>query len=68
MELSGTSMATSHISGVIALMLTIRPELTPGDIKSLLQKTSNPVTGLKSRSGIRAGEVDAMRALRHLGT
>lgn len=68
MELSGTSMATSHVSGVIALMLTIRPELTPGDIKSLLQKTSNPVTGLKSRSGIRAGEADAMRALRHLGT
>ncbi|PYI52721.1 peptidase S8 [Paenibacillus flagellatus] len=66
MELSGTSMATSHVSGVIALMLTIRPGLTPAEIKTLLQKTSNPVVGLKSRSGVKAGEVDAVRALRHL--
>jgi subtilisin family serine protease len=67
MELSGTSMATSHVSGVIALMLAAKPSLTPGEIKSLLQKTSNPISGLKSRAGIRGGEIDAARVLRHLG-
>jgi subtilisin family serine protease len=67
MELSGTSMATSHVSGVIALMLAVKPGLTPSEIKSLLQKTSNPVSGLKSRAGAKGGEIDAARVLRHLG-
>ncbi|MEF3303252.1 S8 family peptidase [Paenibacillus sp. GYB003] len=67
MELSGTSMATSHVSGVIALMLSVKPDLSPSEIKSLLQKTSNPIAGLKSRSASKGGEIDAARALRHLG-
>lgn len=67
MELSGTSMATSHVSGVIALMLAVKPWLSPTEIKSILQKTSNPVSGLKSRVGAKGGEIDAARVLRHLG-
>jgi subtilisin family serine protease len=67
MELSGTSMATSHVSGVIALMLAVKPGLSPTEIKSILQKTSNPVSGLKSRAGGKGGEIDAARVLRHLG-
>ncbi|GAA3410124.1 S8 family peptidase [Paenibacillus hodogayensis] len=66
MELSGTSMATSHVSGVIALMLSVRPGLSPSEIKALLQKTSNPISGLKSRSHAKAGEIDAVRVLKHL--
>lgn len=66
MELSGTSMATSHVSGTIALLLAVRPELTPSEIKALLQKTSNPVSGLKARVGGKGGEIDASRALRYL--
>lgn len=67
MELSGTSMATSHVSGVIALMLALKPGLSPDEIKALLQKTSNPISGLKTRAGTRGGEIDAARVLRHLG-
>lgn len=68
MELSGTSMATSHVSGVIALMLGVRPGLTPSEIKAVLQKTSNPVGGLKTRSNTKGGEIDAARVLRYLGS
>jgi subtilisin len=37
-EMSGTSMATSHVSGVVALMLARRPGLTPLQIKQILRK------------------------------
>lgn len=68
MELSGTSMATSHVSGVIALMLTLKPDLSPKDIKALLRKTSNPVIGLRTsrESNSATGEIDAVRVLRVL--
>jgi serine protease len=35
--LQGTSMAAPHVSGVIALMKAIYPELTPGQFDALLQ-------------------------------
>ena len=39
-EMSGTSMATPHISGLIALMLQDSPNLDPEEIKELLQSKS----------------------------
>ncbi|MDF2717493.1 MAG: hypothetical protein K0R28_4418 [Paenibacillus sp.] len=48
-------------------MLAVKPGLSPTEIKSILQKTSNPVSGLKSRAGAKGGEIDAARVLRHLG-
>ena len=39
-EMSGTSMATPHVSGLIALMLQDSPNLDPEEIKDILQQNS----------------------------
>lgn len=58
-ELSGTSMATSHVSGVIALMLSRRPGLNPTQIKSIVKRHARLL--LKPGMGIR--EIHALRAV-----
>lgn len=65
-EMSGTSMATSHISGAIALLLAVRPRLKPGEIKALLRRTANPIRSHKTRyvQAKGPGEVDVMRLLK----
>ncbi|MBP1153439.1 MULTISPECIES: S8 family peptidase [unclassified Paenibacillus] len=61
-ELSGTSMATSHVSGVIALMLARRPGLKPLRVKRILSKNSRFI--IKSGRKIsRAREIHALRAV-----
>ena len=37
----GTSMASPHVAGVVALMLQKRPSLTPDEVKSALQVTAS---------------------------
>jgi serine protease len=38
----GTSMAAPHVSGVVALMLSVKPSLTPAQIRSYLQSSARP--------------------------
>lgn len=63
-EMNGTSMATSHVSGSIALLLAYRPGLSPGEIKKRLRRTARPVYATTSRVKADAGEVNAARLLR----
>lgn len=42
--LSGTSMATPFVAGVVALMKQARPDLEPHTIRSILGTTGHPVT------------------------
>ena len=39
-QLSGTSMATPHVSGCVALMLQANPALTPLEVRSIMQNTA----------------------------
>jgi hypothetical protein len=42
---NGTSMATPHVAGVAALMLSANPNLTAAEVESILTQTANP-TGI----------------------
>ncbi len=60
-EMSGTSMATSHVSGAIALLLSLYPKLTPYQIKSIIKRSIQPLRNYKARRTI--GELDISRML-----
>ncbi|MCX6117417.1 MAG: S8 family serine peptidase [Proteobacteria bacterium] len=59
---SGTSMATPHVSGVVALMLNKFPDLTPLQIKKRLIFSSDKVSSLATYSQSK-GRVNAKRSL-----
>lgn len=61
--MSGTSMATPVVSGVIALMLSLTPNLSPAQIKSRLEQTSDDVgvPGFDTATG--RGRVNPFKAL-----
>lgn len=57
----GTSMATPHVVGVVALMLSVKPTLTPDQVTSILQSTSRPFPATCSQCG--SGIVNASAAV-----
>lgn len=57
----GTSMATPHVSAVVALMLAKNPGMTPDQVKSALMNTARPFPAACSQCG--AGIVDATAAV-----
>lgn len=59
---SGTSMATPHVTGVVALLLSQEPNLTPEEVRNRLVKTSKPLAGLKGKVASN-GLIDAYFAL-----
>jgi serine protease AprX len=61
-HMSGTSMATPHVSGILALMFEANPNLTPAQAKDILERTATNMTGrLTWEAG--AGHVNAYTAV-----
>ena len=56
-EPCGSSVSAPAVAGIAGLMLSVNPSLTPGQIVSILERTSKPV------AGIAGGRVNAYAAL-----
>jgi subtilisin family serine protease len=62
-RLQGTSMATPHVAGVAALILSEHPEYSPFDVKEALMNTAEDLNGDVSVFEQGAGRVDAYDAV-----
>jgi serine protease AprX len=60
---SGTSMATPHVAGTVALMLQARPKLTPAAIIKILEGTAVAMPGYELFE-VGRGYIDAYQATR----
>ncbi len=61
-QISGTSMATPHVAGVVALMLDADPTLTPDEVKQILTQTASRMPG-RDEWEVGAGYVNAYAAV-----
>src|SRR5262245_10788918 len=57
---TGTSVATAHVSGIVALMLELNPRLSPADVRRILMASAKRL-GPADQFG--AGLVDPVKAL-----
>jgi subtilisin family serine protease len=55
---SGTSVAAAHVSGVAALLLATKPNLTPAQVRGNLVRSDHRIPGTRNEVG--AGVVDAL--------
>lgn len=60
--LSGTSMATPHVTGAAALMLALNPELSASQLKNLLMTTVDPLDSLQGKT-VTGGRLNLARAV-----
>jgi|GEM_PF-1745008 len=62
--MAGTSMATPHVAGIAALILSINPNLTPSQVRTIIERTAEDkgVTGFDIYYGY--GRVNAARAVK----
>ena len=67
---AGTSMAAPHVSGVVALLLSLSPQLGANEVKAVLQTTTRPhpqgTYCAMGGSGCGNGLLDANAAVQHV--
>ena len=64
---SGTSMAAPCVAGVMALMLSVNPTLTPMEIDSIIETTAVACGGQTSKDNtFGAGRIDALAAINYM--
>lgn len=63
-RMSGTSMATPHIAGVAALIVSQHENYTPLDVKAALMNTTEELNGDYSVFEVGAGRVNAFEAVK----
>jgi subtilisin family serine protease/opacity protein-like surface antigen len=63
--LTGTSMATPHVSGAVGLLLSADPLLSPDEIRAIVVSTAVPVDGLKGRVAS-SGRLNVYAALQRI--
>ncbi len=62
MNMSGTSMATPHVSGIAALIKSVNPTMSYSEIKNLIIASSDKIPSLR-RASISGGRVNVFNAL-----
>lgn len=62
-NLSGTSVATPHVSGTVALMLEKNPTLKPSEIKNILESTSVDLGRPGKDNDYGSGRINAYKAV-----
>jgi serine protease AprX len=60
--LSGTSMSSPHVAGIVALMYEANPNLTPAEVKEIISETATPMPGYYPFE-VGSGYVNALAAL-----
>ena len=66
-SMDGTSMAAPCVAGVMALMLSANPTLTPVEIDSIIETTAVPCGGQTSKNNTYgAGRIDALAAINYM--
>ncbi|PLR92686.1 peptidase S8 [Bacillus sp. T33-2] len=61
-HMSGTSMATPHAAGIVALLLDANPLLSPAEVKGILSKTATNMPGREAYE-VGAGYINAYAAV-----
>lgn len=64
-ELSGTSMATPHVAGVVALMYQLQPKISAEQLVNILKSSATKIGQDPNTYG--AGRMDALKAAQSLG-
>jgi subtilisin family serine protease len=64
MASNGTSMAAPHVTGIVALMLQLNPDLDPISAQNILQNTADvePIMGAIPNNNFGFGRVNALQA------